>query len=162
MLTFVKKLPKRWKERNTDATARAALAINPNHFSLPLSLRLTLRYAMNIRGTKLLHGLYLIHHYENLEPTNRKASYYGIINSKLSKPVILITLECTISIFSIIYRKYLLSHYFFHSSLWWKKDKQVDHLSSHFSSLGQSVALESASRLVKQMHKDHFAHLVGY
>lgn len=56
MLTFVKKLPKRLKERNTDATARAALAINPNHFSLPLSLRLTLRYAMNIRGTNSFMG----------------------------------------------------------------------------------------------------------
>lgn len=72
---------------------------------------------MNIRGTKLLHGLYLIHHYENFEPTNRKASYYGVNNSKMSKPIILIALEHSISIFSIIYGKYLLSHYFFNSSL---------------------------------------------
>lgn len=38
----------------------------------------------------------------------------------------------------------------------------MDHLSNYFFSLDPSVALESASRLVKQMHKYHLAHLVGY
>lgn len=67
---------------------------------------------MNTWSVKLLHGLYLTHHHENFELTNQKASYYGVINSEMSRPTFLIALECTISIFSIIYGKFLLSHYF--------------------------------------------------
>lgn len=72
---------------------------------------------MNIRDAKLLHGLYLIHHHENFKLTNQKPSYYGVFNSKMSKPIILIAWEHTICIFSIIYGKCLLSHNFFNSSV---------------------------------------------
>lgn len=77
---------------------------------------------MSIWNAKL-YGLYLIPHHENFELTNQKANYYGIINSKISKPIFLIALERTISIFSITYGKLLLSH-FFSSTLWWKALKR--------------------------------------
>lgn len=96
-----------WHLKNNNS-AGAVLAINPNCWDTSASFSASaicfiLRFAISISGTRVLYGLYVIHHYGNSKPMKRKASHYGVINSKISNPINLIALGCTISIFSIIY-----------------------------------------------------------